>query len=120
MGRSARPHFGKASRSLTRSLRVQPEAETELVTAVEWYESKRRGLGLELLVAVDRALEELLRTPGRHPIWRRGHRFRRRIVQRFPYVIFFTSTESRVEVVAFAHAKRRPGYWLARSGSRDQ
>ena len=32
-----------------------PEAEDELSAAVEWYESRRTGLGVELMAAVDEA-----------------------------------------------------------------
>ncbi len=36
------------------------------------------------------------------------------MLQRFPYVIFFETEADRVVVWAVAHAKRRPGYWVAR------
>ena len=46
---------------MTRILRVRPEAETELAAAAEWYESRKPGLGVELVASVDQALEGLVR-----------------------------------------------------------
>jgi len=36
-------------------------------------------------------------------------------IQRFPYVIAFEKHEQHVLVLAVAHAKRRPLYWLTRA-----
>ena len=36
-------------------------------------------------------------------------------MRRFPYIVMFTVADDSVEVVAIAHAKRRPGYWVDRS-----
>jgi hypothetical protein len=40
---------------------------------------------------------------------------RKAILQRFPYVIAFEKHEQHVLVLAVAHAKRRPLYWLRRT-----
>jgi len=39
------------------ALRVLPEAEEELAEAARWYETKRVGLGVELVAIVDGAFE---------------------------------------------------------------
>lgn len=67
-----------------RELRVLPQAEAELVEAAEWYESRRIGLGVRLIAAVDRAFEEILDAPMSHPLWVAGRPFRRRVLTRFP------------------------------------
>ena len=38
-------------------LRVESDAEEELTAAAEWYESRRAGLGVELVAVIDGALE---------------------------------------------------------------
>ena len=38
-------------------LRVESDAEDELTAAAEWYESRRSGLGVELVAVIDGALE---------------------------------------------------------------
>ena len=37
-------------------------------------------------------------------------------MSRFPYAIYYEVKEERVLVLAFAHHKRRPSYWISRSG----
>jgi len=101
---------------VTRRLRVVPEAEQELAAAAEWYEERRPGLGVELIATVDGALEEILAAPTSFGRWK-GRDYRRHVLRRFPYVVFFRMTGDDVEILAFAHAKRRPGYWLGRVSS---
>ncbi len=93
---------------------VSPEAEEELAEAAEWYEKRRAGLGLELVAVVDSALEAIAGAPLSHPLWRSDRPYRKKVLQRFPYVLFFSCEDNVVVVVAIAHAKRRPGYWAQR------
>ena len=44
-----------------------------------------------------------------------GPLIRKATIQRFPYVIGFEKHEHHVLVLAVAHAKRRPLYWLTRT-----
>jgi plasmid stabilization system protein ParE len=97
------------------ALRILPEAEDELAEAAEWYESKRVGLGVELVAVVDRAIDEILDAPASFPFWRSDRPYRRKVISRFPYVIFFRATDKFVEITAVAHAMRRPGYWVGRA-----
>jgi hypothetical protein len=96
------------------TLRVLPEAEEELSSAVERYERDRAGLGVELMIVVDKALEEIERSPLSCAAWFRGSAYRMKVLTRFPFVIFYRVEDERVEVVAFAHGKREPGYWRGR------
>jgi plasmid stabilization system protein ParE len=97
---------------MRRTLRVSPQAEAELQSAAIWYEAKRPGLGTELVAVVYRALETILESHEACPVWRADRPYRTRPLKRFPYVVFFSIEAEAVEVVAVAHAKRRPGYWL--------
>ncbi len=99
-------------------LRVLPEAEAELEASAQWYESKRPGLGAEFVATVDEAFEEILEAPMAAPSWRDDLPWRRRVVRRFPYVIFFVVHPDAIEIVAVAHGHRKPGYWTARAGKR--
>jgi hypothetical protein len=99
---------------LSRKLIVLPEAEAELAAAAEWYESRRAGLGVELMATVDAALADIQASPERSALWRKDRPYRRHLLRRFPFAVFHTASVADVVVVAFAHAKRRPGYWLDR------
>jgi hypothetical protein len=48
--------------------------------------------------------------PEQWPIWRSDRPYRKRVLGRFPYVIFHVIEA--IVVLAVAHTKRRPGYWL--------
>ena len=93
-----------------------PAALQELVEAIRWYETQTPGLGIEFLNAVNATLRAIGEAPESHAPWSQNHRFRRKVVHRFPYVVFFHVRDSGLEVVAIAHARRRPGYWLLRTG----
>lgn len=97
------------------TLRILPEAEEELAEAAVWYERKRIGLGVELVAMVDLAFEQILDAPLSCETWRDDHAYRRMLLTRFPYVIFFRIDADAVEIVAVAHARRRPGYWAERA-----
>jgi plasmid stabilization system protein ParE len=99
---------------VTRRIRVDPDAEAELAAASLWYESRCAGLGADLVAAVDEAFEGIVDAPLAHAVWRTDPTFRRCLVRRFPYFIFYTVAADDVHVVAVAHAKRRPGYWRRR------
>lgn len=99
---------------MKRTLRVLPEAEAELQSAAVWYEQKRRGLGIEFVAVVDRAFDSILENPEACPAWRADRPYRKHFLKRFPYVVLFRIDAPTVEIIAVAHAKRRPGYWLDR------
>ncbi|MGH9385939.1 MAG: hypothetical protein ACRD2N_16805 [Vicinamibacterales bacterium] len=40
---------------------------------------------------------------------------RKTVIAQFPYVVAFECHPERLLVLAFAHGKRRPMYWLARA-----
>ena len=42
---------------------VRPEADADLVAARAWYERQREGLGAELILCVEEALERISRMP---------------------------------------------------------
>jgi hypothetical protein len=76
-------------------------------------------LGVRFVAEVARALERVNDAPETYPVWP-GTRvedpiIRKATVQRFPYVIAFEKHEGHSLVLAIAHAKRRPLYWLTRT-----
>jgi len=91
-----------------------PDAGAEFEAAVDWYEAKAAGLGERFVHYVDDALQLIAETPAGCPEWETDPRFRRAVVQRFPYLVFYRDLDDRIEVVAVAHGAREPGYWLKR------
>jgi plasmid stabilization system protein ParE len=95
-------------------LRIAPEAEQELAEAAAWYEERRAGLGFELMARIDKELRRIAEQPLADPMWRTDRDYRRHVVTRFPYVIFFRIEAEEIVVVAIAHARRKPSYWQDR------
>ena len=91
-----------------------PAAQVELTEAINWYEEKQPGLGLEFLGAIDLALRSIGDAPERHATWSTNPRYRRFALGRFPNAVFFHVATHGPEVVAIAHFKRSPGYWRRR------
>jgi hypothetical protein len=81
-----------------------------------WYERRREGLGAAFTAEVDRAVERIARHPDRWPIFR--DEFRRVRLRRFPYALYYHRIDADVVMVlAVAHGRRRPGYWMRRAKS---
>jgi plasmid stabilization system protein ParE len=100
-------------------LELHPDARAELRSAALWYDEQRAGLGDSFVAEVAAALERVHDAPETYPVWPgtrvEDPKIRRATVQRFPYVIAFEKHEGHSLVLAIAHAKRRPLYWLSRT-----
>ena len=95
-------------------LQIHVDASAELDAAAAWYDHEQEGLGDELLEEVSRALSVISASPTTWPVVRRASGLRRFLLSRFPYTIIYAEAESYIRVFAFAHQKRRPGYWRKR------
>jgi plasmid stabilization system protein ParE len=98
-------------------VRFAPEVPDELAEAVLWYEARKQGLGSELLDEVQATLPIIGTRPRSFPRLQdidATLEIRRALLARFPYALVFLVREDEVRVLAVAHAKRRPGYWLNR------
>jgi len=100
-------------------LELHPEARAELRSAALWYDERRPGLGDEFISEVSAALGRIGDAPESYPPWPHsraaGPLIRKATIQRFSYAIAFEEHEQHLLVLAVAHAKRRPLYWLRRS-----
>lgn len=92
---------------------IHPEALRELAEAVVWYEDQYPGRGQRFYDAITKEFARIRVAPSSFPRWRRRLPARSTVVPRFPYTIFFV-TEPKVVIMAVAHDKRRPGYWIRR------
>jgi hypothetical protein len=64
-------------------------------------------------------LPEAASSPLRWPPFEVDARYRRAVVRRFPYLLFYEVRGDLIEFVAVAHVRREPGYWLSRALPRD-
>jgi plasmid stabilization system protein ParE len=99
-------------------LELHPEADAEVDSAVDWYEAQRPGLGAEFFAELRRDLGIVAAAPRSWPLWPGAHMqalgVRRFVMSRFPFALPYLVIEEQVVVLAVAHLRRRPGYWLRR------
>ena len=101
---------------MTPPIRIGEQAEVELVEAARWYESHRAGLGMAFLDAVDTAVARIAEMPsiGSPLPGSADETLRRRAVLRLPYPVIKLELPDRLQVLAVAHDRRRPGCWVGR------
>ena len=102
---------------MRRALRAQEEATRELEHAAQWYEERRSGLGKRFLASVDNTLDQVRRFPeAGAPVPRvpADLTVRRAPVKGFPYHLVYLETAEAIQILAIAHDRRSPGYWLSR------
>src|SRR5271157_1909492 len=88
------------------SLRFHPEVEDDVLRGYTWYETRSPGLGEEFLRTFYRFAEEIPRNPLRYP--KVYGAFRRRIMKKFPYAIYFQIKNNLVIVIGLFHCARDP------------
>lgn len=89
-----------------------PEAEVEADAAFEHYFANSPTAAFNFDAELRAAYARLRRTPRICPLFLHGTR--RVIVDRFPFSIVFRERLHDIQIVAVAHAKRRPCYWAKR------
>lgn len=93
---------------------VRKAAEIEIAEATTWYEGQRPRLGRQFVESVERALVEIAERPEAWPLWIAKRPYRKFVLSRFPFTIFYKVEGATLVVVAVAHSRRKPGYWMRR------
>ena len=93
---------------------LAPEAKADVEQAYAWYEEQSPGLGKEFLRCVEAALLGIQRNPLVHHMVH--DRYRRALVRRFPFAIFyeFFASQNRCAVYSVFHCSQDPGKWRRR------
>jgi plasmid stabilization system protein ParE len=91
----------------------RPEAARELAADVRYYDERYSGRGQRFAAAVERTLALIAEFPLAFPVLYSPD-IRSAKVAQFPYRVVYVIVESTIDVVAVAHAKRRPAYWRDR------
>lgn len=89
-----------------------PEAEAELIEAVQFYEGRVASLGFEFLDAANRAIQTIHDAPERWAIVESD--VRRYLMPRFPFSIYYRVAGDELRILTFKHHSRHPDYWRGR------
>lgn len=96
-----------------KAISLHDEAEAELVWIATYYNREEPGLGFDFLEEFDRAVQLPRGNPKAGPDVYNG--VRRLTMRRFPYSIYYVEEPRRLRVLAVAHNRQKPGYWLGRT-----
>ena len=91
---------------------IAPEAEQDITQAYGWYDARRAGLGEDFLSCVDACIQAICRTPELHAVIHEN--YRRALVRRFPYAVFYEHSNNVVTVYCVFHTSRDPEKWRQR------
>jgi len=91
---------------------VAPEAEQDIAEAYGWYDGQRVGLGEDFLSCVDACIQSILRNPELRRVVHEN--YRRGLVRRFPYAVFYEYSDGVVIVYCVFHTSRDPEKWRQR------
>lgn len=88
------------------------EAQREVLDAISFYEEARPGLGRRFKDELDLRLQRLRDHPEAYRARKAG--YRRLNLTVFPYYIPYILRGDTLWVLAVAHSRRKPEYWIER------
>lgn len=91
---------------------IAPEVEGDLLEAYSWYEDRRKGLGEEFLARVNACVRAICEYPESNTAV--FQTFRRGLVARFPYAVFYEYERQTLTVYCVFHTAREPEKWKRR------
>ena len=93
-------------------VRFRTEAASDVMTAREWYDAQRPGLGDDFVAALEHVIGLVSELPEAFPEIASGHR--RALLGRFPYALYYRAEGQELEVVACLHTRRISDSWRRR------
>ena len=92
--------------------RFLPAAEIDLNDAVDYYENRQLGLGMDFLVEVNKTVARIVEYPNG---WIEvSVHCRRCLTNRFPYEIIYSIEKGWILILAVANQHRHPDFWKNR------
>jgi plasmid stabilization system protein ParE len=91
-----------------------PKATRDVAEASDWYSQRSKRTSERFIFELDHVLHVISDHPELFETFGLG--CRRALFRRFPYFVVYRFTAATIEVLAVAHAKRRPGFWRDRAG----
>ena len=94
------------------AIEFHPLAADEAEAAERWYRERSEVAAQRFRLELDSAVDRIAERPEVGVSYLENSR--RIFLRRFPYFMVYRLRRPRIEVIAIAHARRRPGYWRAR------
>ena len=94
------------------AVEFHPLAADEAEAAERWYRERSETASARFRRELDRAVDLICERPEVGSSYLTSTR--RFLLRRFPFFVVYRFLDERIEIVAVAHARRRPGYWRER------
>lgn len=95
-----------------KQLEFHPDARLDAMEAYDWYAERN----LEVADAFQEQLQDAGRAIQDSPETWASYLLgtRRYLMKQFPFVVVYRVVNDRIEIIAVAHGRRKPGYWRER------
>jgi len=90
----------------SRTVILVPEAVADVAEGVSWYEQKDPGLGDQFIECLEEAYNKIADNPLHYPL--RFDSFRRILIRKFPYAIYYEHDDQTVLVHYVFHCSQAP------------
>jgi toxin ParE1/3/4 len=94
------------------AVEFHPLAADEAKAAERWYRERNEIASARFQRELDRAVDLISERPNTGSPYLGNTR--RVLLRRFPFFVVYRVRGDNVQIVAVAHARRRPGYWIQR------
>lgn len=97
--------------------REHPEAVAEFDATVRWYEAQKPGIGQALINRAEQARQHIAVWPNAAPPFTTaedGTVIRSKSIRGYPIRVVYVVDQDSILILAYAHNRREPGYWLRR------
>lgn len=95
-------------------LEVRPDVLIDIEEAVQWYENREPGLGVDFARDVLHAIDSLALNPLIYRLRHRRQNVRWLLLDRFPYRVIYRVSGNLITVFAVLHSARHDRQWKKR------
>ncbi|MBK6728786.1 MAG: type II toxin-antitoxin system RelE/ParE family toxin [Xanthomonadales bacterium] len=96
------------------NFRFHRAALREHLDEVAFYEGRLHGLGADYLAEFEAIMVCVCASPDADPVVT-PQAIRKARLKRFPFDVLFRVESAQVVILAIAHQRRRPNYWIGRA-----
>ena len=89
-------------------------AESEVIEALTWYEARSCRAADRFDAELRSTIRRIAQGPRDGAFYDRDLGVRVMKLQHFPYLVLYRMKAGVIEILAVAHARRKPGYWKNR------
>ena len=94
------------------SFSFHPNAESEFLEAIDYYEKIETGLGYDFALEVYSAIKRSVDYPDAWALV--NDEIRRTMVKRFPYGVLYSREKNNIFILAVINLHQHPEYWKER------